>query len=821
MGRYALHDLATPNTVSLVTFSVLLEQRPFCPVHTRLFLDGLAWTCRWRYAAGTGGSVAVLPTRREPRAIQRAAGGWIVMEMPEFEVSQTYETAIVMRARGGEPDREFRFICVPAAAIHEDNRPLLNDPETLLSEFGLAKPKELRVAQLPDAIFVLLKAEDLGELAGQDAGSALDLASSSEWLTEHRDADPDAGMFADYLALAEVVPFEHPKLGRYALTSVAMRGYEQETPGAEFDGIARTPDPHWPVAYLTTLVASSLAVVVVGRVGIVVGMVSSHETAAVIETVRHRIRQLVQRPDSPRLYQDDQSVPSPEASGISEADQASPSVDALVQERGMKLLELLAEAAAPEDGKPSWVNRRIEQVEFLDTRAVRWRTSIDFVVPPDAPEVQIGAEDARLVPVTTMPKRPLVSFDLRDEDEKAMCLPTSEETGGMIGAALVWVATFNLNRPRLPSGLDEDLRKIVTAGPGEYETEYAPFATAAALIDVNQCRKDLHDVSWRSRKKFTLRHLWAWYKDQRNWTRDWNRAQKTLAGADQSLWHARQGLASVAECPNCSKYGVDGPPGATLKTVEPSECRRCTAYELMGNQDVRNQVEVLAQDFIVCVAVADPPGTRRIVKLSSEQPISFWTHNGMCRRLGQLLGLVCWPFDILIGGRGGSHHLEVAAPPGVDVVRITTQPAVRRRPGPPPHQTCGLSPHVHTVVPATPPIRYLATTFVRTSSTGLADCFIASGSPYRCDDGGWHDRLARRVPCTCKGTHCGFRGSRCGSRALAGLARRDRCLARPSWRASPCFEVARGRKVLFLCGRGRCSGRYWGPGPTQGHVAAT
>lgn len=288
----------------------------------------------------------------------------------------------------------------------------------------------------------------------------------------------------------------------------------------------------------------------------------------------------------------------------------------------------------------------------------------------------------------------------------------------MIGAALVWVATFNLNRPRLPSGLDEDLRKIVTAGPGEYETEYAPFATAAALIDVNQCRKDLHDVSWRSRKKFTLRHLWAWYKDQRNWTRDWNRAQKTLAGADQSLWHARQGLASVAECPNCSKYGVDGPPGATLKTVEPSECRRCTAYELMGNQDVRNQVEVLAQDFIVCVAVADPPGTRRIVKLSSEQPISFWTHNGMCRRLGQLLGLVCWPFDILIGGRGGSHHLEVAAPPGVDVVRITTQPAVRRRPGPPPHQTCGLSPHVHTVVPATPPIRYLATTFVRTSRQG-------------------------------------------------------------------------------------------------------
>jgi hypothetical protein len=385
----------------------------------------------------------------------------------------------------------------------------------------------------------------------------------------------------------------------------------------------------------------------------------------------------------------------------------------------MKLLELLAEAAAPDDsGKPGWVNRRVEQLEFLDTRAVRWRTSIDFVVPPDSPRVRIGEQDARLIPVTTMPKRPLVDFDLLDEDEKAMCLPTSEETGAMIAPALIWVATFNLNRLSLPSGLDEDLRKIVTAGPGEYKEQYAPFAAAAAMIDVSQRRKDLYDVCWRERKKFTLRHIRAWYWDQWDWARDWAWAQKALADAEQNLWQSRRRLVCVAQCSNCPEHGLDGPPDATLKMVEPNECRRCAAYQLMDNPDVRNLVEVLARDFVVCVAVTSPPGTRRIIKLAFEQKISFWTHNGRWRRLGQGLGLVCWPFDTLIGGRGGSHHLEVAAPPGIDVVRITTQPAIRRGPGPLPRQVRGLSPHVHTLVPATPPIRYRATTLVRTSRQG-------------------------------------------------------------------------------------------------------
>jgi len=60
----------------------------------------------------------------------------------------------------------------------------------------------------------------------------------------------------------------------------------------------------------------------------------------------------------------------------------------------------------------------------------------------------------------------------------------------------------------------------------------------------------------------------------------------------------------------------------------------------------------------------------------------------------------------------------VAAPPGIDVVQIVTEPAVRSEPKQPAIRSRGLTPHVHIWVPATPPSRYRAMIFVRTSRPG-------------------------------------------------------------------------------------------------------
>jgi hypothetical protein len=226
-------------------------------------------------------------------------------EMPEFEVPQFYETAIVMRNRTQEPDLEFRFLCAPAAAMHEESRQLLADPRALLSQFGLAEPMSLRVAQLPDAIFTLLMAEGLDD----DSGPVLDLVSSPDLLARLRDHAPDAALFAEYLAFAEVVPFEQSKVTGYALATLAMTSYSAAkgiTSAAPQAAIVF--GPHAPVVYMAALgVASTVAVI--DSIGVVVGVVTSPRTQEVLRKTRDGIRRLIHRPQPPTGRDpDDQSV---------------------------------------------------------------------------------------------------------------------------------------------------------------------------------------------------------------------------------------------------------------------------------------------------------------------------------------------------------------------------------------------------------------------------------------------------------------------------------------------------------------------------------
>ena len=110
----------------------------------------------------------------------------------------------------------------------------------------------------------------------------------------------------------------------------------------------------------------------------------------------------------------------------SERDKTAPdgeSADETAQ-TGLALLRLSAEAADP--AAQDWVHRRVEQLEFLDTRAVRWQVSVDFTVPEGSPVIPVGGQDFRLVPLTSWEKGALVAFDLRDEGGNVMWLPNSD-----------------------------------------------------------------------------------------------------------------------------------------------------------------------------------------------------------------------------------------------------------------------------------------------------------------------------------------------------------------------------------------------------------
>jgi hypothetical protein len=362
------------------------------------------------------------------------------------------------------------------------------------------------------------------------------------------------------------------------------------------------------------------------------------------------------------------------------------------QQRGLALLQVYAQS-------PDWVKRRVDQLQFIDTRAIRWRRSIDFAVPNDAPQMTSGGKEYRLVPVTSLPKANLVGFDLRDESDSVVWLPTSTESHRWVAQGIVAFAKSVLGRP-LPVDLETALLKIMELDAEQHRDFIAPFTAASDVIDA---RKKLHQAKAELERVATacaalrLRHPWRLFK-----------TGVRLAAATRRLvaGYARRSKAEAA--------------WATVRTGH-----RKVIMELMNDTEFCSQFHKFATDFLALVPVAQEPGTRRVVKLAHEAEISFKRARGPLRRLLQGLGWRCWPLQVNIGAEGGSHHLEAIAPSGVDVVGITA--------GLPSHdidlqsalKTRGGSPRVHLAVPANH--RYLATIHLRVSRPGwLTASWVAS-----------------------------------------------------------------------------------------------
>jgi len=75
----------------------------------------------------------------------------------------------------------------------------------------------------------------------------------------------------------------------------------------------------------------------------------------------------------------------------------------------------------------AWRHRRVETITVLSHEQVRRHVSIDFTVPVAQREgLRISADEA-VVPLALLTKRPLVHFDLRNEEQHAIPLLTSEQ----------------------------------------------------------------------------------------------------------------------------------------------------------------------------------------------------------------------------------------------------------------------------------------------------------------------------------------------------------------------------------------------------------
>lgn len=335
--------------------------------------------------------------------------------------------------------------------------------------------------------------------------------------------------------------------------------------------------------------------------------------------------------------------------------------------KGLALLRLMAEAADTDKESVRWVNRRVEQLEFLDERAVRWQVSVDFEVPEAAPIIHVAGQDFRLVPLTSWEKDNLLAFDLRDEAGNTIWLPTSAETNCLLSSALIYWAAEILNRANQPEEvtlkLKDTLKALVSEGPSpEQKTEERKRKRNAN--QANQQDKDLFGVL----AEFMIG------KDRKN------AAGRYLTEAS---WALRQ------------------------------------------NEPFWSQVNELWRNFLIIVAVQDKPGTRRVFKMAFESKVDFRWSDSRRKRIIQSMGWRQWQLELFIGGRGGSYHLEVAAPPGVDIIRIRARPRTIVEDRSKYVVSYGGSPHVHLRIPDQR-LRYLATTRVRVSRPGwLTTCWLA------------------------------------------------------------------------------------------------
>ena len=330
---------------------------------------------------------------------------------------------------------------------------------------------------------------------------------------------------------------------------------------------------------------------------------------------------------------------------------------------GLSLLELLAEAA---DSRSPWINRRVAKLEFLDTRAVRWLISVDFTVTEIAP--LMGSTARRLMPISRWRKSGPVTVDFRDEQGAAIPLITAEETIGYMTAGLYRWAAVILERKGVkePPQMFAALRKIVSERP------------------------------------------------DRNLTPEGQAADVTVK--------------------------------ALLKAV--SEGDSAISDALFANKGFRSNLYELSENYVVLASVENEPGTRRVLKLAFESRVSFqhqanWVSE-VLRRLRwrerplqltqpfrwrdwplqwmQRLGWRDWPLQVMLGGRGGSCHLEVAAPRGVDIFKISASPNFGADPGnatrgPEAITTFGKTPHVGVRVPVVAR-RYRATIYLRVNGSG-------------------------------------------------------------------------------------------------------
>ena len=134
----------------------------------------------------------------------------------------------------------------------------------------------------------------------------------------------------------------------------------------------------------------------------------------------------------------------------------------------------------------AWRHRRVETITVLSHEQVRRQVSVDFTVPEAQRErLRLSAEEF-IVPVALLSKRPLVHFDLRNEEQHAIPLLTAEQHRTIARELLRRQLDDELDADELIEAVlaDEprDVEQLIGALEEAHGIELADFRATAVVL---------------------------------------------------------------------------------------------------------------------------------------------------------------------------------------------------------------------------------------------------------------------------------------------------------------------------------------------------
>lgn len=139
-------------------------------------------------------------------------------------------------------------------------------------------------------------------------------------------------------------------------------------------------------------------------------------------------------------------------------------------ECALDLLELV-------DNTRSWIHRRVERISFHDDISISHHLSLDFTVPPRAPLIPTATGDgmnSRLIPLSMLHKRPLSSFDTRDEATSPVPVLTTEQNA-TVALSMLKVWAESILQSEVPNDIANHFDRIIRCSADEGPACLADF----------------------------------------------------------------------------------------------------------------------------------------------------------------------------------------------------------------------------------------------------------------------------------------------------------------------------------------------------------